>query len=193
MKFALIICLLVSFAIVSNAQAVSVVKQPETNTTPTIGEPEFVGNVVYIDSVKIVPLEKQRVVGKAKAGATLYVAGVGKVTASNVVTGARSSVRIPKSKIVSFIIRVKDNSTDPTTIINVFKLEQNQKKDNRFINVSSHGTFKGASSSDIAFITYTGSKYGVSSYRIDLADLQPGEYAITLDGSRDVFNMFGID
>ncbi len=53
--------------------------------------------------------------------------------------------------------------------------------------------FNQSTAADIDFIPFQASKYGQSSYLLQVDDLLPGEYAITLDGSRDVFNMFGVD
>ena len=158
----------------------------------TIPEPEYTGNIVYIDSGQARPLEKQK--ASAKAGASMYIVGVGKVKASNVVTGMRSPVRTNQRDSLSFIVRVTDNNVDPFQLINIFKLEQNPNKNNRFIEVSNVGTFSGASANDIAFLSFDAKKYGERSYMITIQkQLIPGEYAITIEGSRELFNMFGVD
>jgi hypothetical protein len=162
-------------------------------TSAQSNEPEFIGTIVYLDSTFQTPLEKQKAVIKAKAGASMYITGVGKVTGINYVTGVRSNVRVKKKQIVSFVVRVKDNNVDPFTIVNIFRLEQNVKKDHRFINVASQSTFGGSKSGDILFIPFTGKKFGLSSFLVELSGAQAGEYAITLDGSRDIFSCFGID
>jgi hypothetical protein len=40
---------------------------------------------------------------------------------------------------------------------------------------------------------FSGRRHGKASYRVVVAHLEPGEYAMTIEGSRDVFNMFGVD
>jgi hypothetical protein len=159
-----------------------------------IAEPEYTGNVVYIDNGKARPLEKQKVVTKAKAGASVYIVGVGKVKASNVVNGSRSPVRVIGRDSISLIIRVADNSVDPFQVVSIFQLEQNANKNNRSIEVSSAGTFTGTTHNDISLIPFEAKKYGEKSYLITLLNvLAPGEYALTIEGSRDLFNMFGVD
>lgn len=160
----------------------------------TIPEPEYTGNIVFIEDGQSKPLEKQKASTKAKAGASMYIVGVGKVKASNVVTGVRSPVRVPKKDSIQFIVRVFDNNVDPFELINIFKLEQNPNKNNRFIEISSVGTFSGASSNDISFIPFQAKKYGEKSFLVQIdKQLVPGEYAITLEGTRETFNMFGVD
>jgi hypothetical protein len=160
----------------------------------TIPEPEYTGNIIYIDNGQAKPLEKQKASGKAKAGVSLYIVGVGKVKGTNNVTGVRSPIRTIQRDSLSFIVRVTDNSVDPFQLINIFKLEQNSNKNIRFIEVSNTGTFSGASVGDIAFIPFEAKKYGEKSYLIRIQkQLVPGEYAITIEGSRDLFNMFGVD
>ncbi len=159
-----------------------------------IPEPEYVGNIVYINGGKAIPLEKQKASTKAKAGTSLYLTGIGKVKGSNVVSGLKSPVRIKRQEELQFIVRNTDNDVDPFQVINIFKLEQHQKKDFRFIQTSSSATFSGSSAMEIDFIPFVASKYGEDSYLISIQNnLDPGEYAITMDGSRDLFNMFGVD
>jgi hypothetical protein len=46
----------------------------------------------------------------------------------------------------------------------------------------------------IELLSFTSERYGESSYLLTLNEpLEAGEYAMTLDGSRDVFSMFGVD
>jgi len=159
-----------------------------------IPEPEYTGNVVYIDNGLAKPLEKQKAAAKAKAGASMYIVGIGKVKARNVVTGMRSPVRTSQRDSLSFIVRVTDNGVDPFQMINIFKLEQDPNKNNRSIEVSNAGTFSGVSANEIAFLSFDAKKYGEKSYLIRIQKpLIPGEYAITIEGSRDLFNMFGVD
>jgi hypothetical protein len=159
-----------------------------------IPEPEYAGNIVLVDGTKTKPLEKQKVSLKAKAGATMYVVGVGKVKASNIVTGARSPIRTQQRDSLTFIVRVQDNSTDPFNLINIFQLNSNTNKNQRSIEVASAGTFSGSSSNDIDLIPFVAKKYGEKSYILTIQRiLIPGEYAITVEGSRDVFNLFGVE
>lgn len=160
----------------------------------TISEPEYIGDIVYVNGNTGIPLEKQKSSAKAKAGASMYIVGAGKVKSTNIVDGIESPTRISKRDSIQLIVRVSDNNIDPFQIINIFKLEQNLKKGYRFIEVGSAATFKGSSAMEINFLTFEAKKYGTNSYLILFPNkLEPGEYAITLEGSRDVFKLFGID
>lgn len=164
----------------------------------TIQEPQYIGRMLYVSGDVGIPLEQQKASTKAKAGASMYVVGVGKVTGTNEVKGAESPVRIAASDRHQFIIRVPDNNMDPFQLINIFRLEQKIKskadKSVRIIETSSAATFSGSSAMDINMIEFESRKYGESSILITISSaLEPGEYAMTLEGSRDLFNMFGVD
>lgn len=90
-------------------------------------------------------------------------------------------------------MRVADSSVDTFKQNNIFKLEQNSNKNLRYLNVGSHRTLGGTKAADIEFISFDGRKYGKSSYLIEIGTLPGGEFAITLDGSSVIFNMFGVD
>ena len=90
------------------------------------------------------------------------------------------------------MFNVNQHDRDPAEVINFFRLEEDAKKERRTI-VTGTVNFNQSTAADIDFIPFQASKYGQSSYLVQVSDLPPGEYAITLDGSRDVFNMFGID
>jgi hypothetical protein len=77
-------------------------------------------------------------------------------------------------------------------VVNLFRLGKDIKKERRTI-VTGTVNFNQSTAADIDFIPFQASKYGQSSYLLQVYELPPGEYAITLDGSRDVFNMFGVD
>ncbi len=124
----------------------------------TIPEPEYIGNIVFVDSGHPKALEKQKASTKTKAGASMYIVGAGKIKSSNVVEGARSPIRILKRDSIQFIVRVANNDMDPFQLFNIFKLDQNQNKNTRYIEIGSLGTFSGASSNDISFIPFQAKK-----------------------------------
>ncbi len=168
------------------------------NSDINIPEPQYIGRMLYVSGDEGIPLEQQKASTKAKAGASMFVVGVGKVTGTNEVKGAASPVRVEASEKLQFIIRVPDNNMDPFQLINIFRLEpkikSNADKSVRVIETSSAATFSGSSAMDINMIEFESRKYGESSILITVASaLVPGEYAMTLQGSRDLFNMFGVD
>jgi len=161
-------------------------------------EPQYTGRIIFVNGNNAIPLEKKKASAKAKAGASMYLTGIGKVTGTNNIIGVKSPVRIAQAEKHQFIIRVSDNNIDPFQLLNIFKLEQKIKKtaskSYRFIETSSAETFSGSSAMDIGYIPFTAEKYGDYSFLITLTKpLAPGEYAMTLEGSRVTFNMFGID
>ncbi len=161
-------------------------------------EPQYIGRIIYVNGDEALPLEQQKASSSTKAGASVYITGIGKVTGSNNIKGVKSPVRIQNSDHFQFIVRVADNNVDPFQLLNIFKLEQKIKnkedKSYRFIETTSAETFSGSSSMDIGFIEFDAIKYGEHSFLITITQaLESAEYAMTLEGSRNIFNMFGID
>jgi hypothetical protein len=151
-----------------------------------IAEPEYVGNVIAVQSATGVDLEKQRASNHARSG--LF-----RAASSNIVQRAKSPVRLSSAEALQFIVRAESNAIDPTQLVNIFQLISDPGRDYRYIQTGTQGMFT-SSSMAIDFLPFTGKQYGKSSYLLTISQpLDAGEYAITLDGSRDVFNMFGID
>lgn len=161
-----------------------------------ITEPEFSETFIYVnDSIGSgIKLEQQTCSARSKANGVSYVPVVGmfagKSTSKGVVQGAKSTVQIDKSRKTYFIVKVKDNSIDPTTVINIFKLYPS--KEERHVIVATAKTMGGTKAGEIEFLKFTGKKYGTSSYLIELDNLESGEYAMTLPIHREIFNMFGV-
>jgi hypothetical protein len=166
------------------------------NAQTKIEEPEFSGNVVYVnDSIGSgIRLETQTASIKTNANGMAYVPVIGifagKATSKNAIQGVASSVQIDKRIKVQFIVKVSDNSIDPVTVINVFKLKVEKNK--RTIDLASASALGSSKSGDIAYLTFQGKKYGKSSYLLTIDTIEPGEYAITLANRRDIFNLFGV-
>lgn len=164
--------------------------------TIKITEPEFSGVILMVQNDSTgVPLEKQKSYVATKG---MSFAGIGKGSVVNLVNGTTSPVRTKSKTKLTFIVKVKDNSIDPTQIINLFKLEKNS--DNRYVVVQKSkaqgwvGASAGATTMDINFLSFTAKKYGTSSYIITVdPSIEPGEYAMTIEGSRFMFNLFGVD
>jgi hypothetical protein len=159
----------------------------------SVPEPEFTGIVLLVKpDGQAEQLEKQKAASASKAhiGAALF--GVSKAKGLNMVSGVQSPVRVFGGEKLSFIVKVKENGRDPVEVVNLFRLGKDIKKERRTI-VTGTVNFNQSTAADIDFIPFQASKYGQSSYLLQVYELPPGEYAITLDGSRDVFNMFGVD
>lgn len=172
---------------VSNAQI-------KTSAEIKITEPEFSDNIVYVDKIDGtgIQLEKQTISISAKlnAGAFIPIVGIfSKSKGKNVVKGNSSPIKITKNAKIYFIVKVSDNSTDPTSRINIFKLKKT--KDTRTLETASTNVLE-TKANDIDYLSFIGKKYGKSSYIIELDNMEVGEYAITLENRRDLFNMFSV-
>lgn len=208
MKIKLIL-LTLSFAAVTYSQDSLVIKKSKLSNTipaialipnsPKIKEPQYTGRMLYVKNFNLGQyLEQQKASSKIKVSALTYVPGLGKTTGTNKIKGAQSSVRLEEKENLQFIVRVQDNNVDPFQLINIFKLEKKIKKKKaksfRYVETLKVETFSGASSMDIKLYQFDAEKYGDYSFLVTITEpLKMGEYAITLEGSRGLFNMFGID
>lgn len=168
-----------------------------TLSAQTIEEPEFIGETLLVKSDNsTTPLEKQLTQNRTVASTGLILSGIGKVRQQIQIEGCCANVKIGKNDDVKFIIRSVDNNTDPLSIIRVFKLEQ--KKKYRRAEIGSISSLGSSKSNNLEYVTFTGKKYGTSSYIIKLNNLEPGEYGITisnpnaLDEKQTVVSTFAV-
>ncbi|WP_313387094.1 hypothetical protein [Chishuiella sp.] len=164
-----------------------------------VSEPEFVGETILlkIDNTTT-PLEKELTQNRTVASTGLLLSGIGKVRSQVQIEGCCAEVKIGKNDDVKFIIRAVDNNTDPLSIIKVFKFEQ--KKKYRRAEMSATSNFGSSKSNNLDYISFSGKKYGESSYLIKLnsSELEPGEYGITisnpnsLDQKQTVISTFAV-
>ena len=160
----------------------------------TNAEPEFVGQVLLVvdGDTQAKQLEKQKASTATKADIGPAIIHVRSGKGMNVVNGAASPVRTSKRTNVRLIVKVGDNSKDPADIVNLFKMQQDRGKEKRVLIVGKV-LFNKSSSMDIEMLHFKASKYGTGSFLLELPEMEPGEYALTLEGSRGVFNLFGVD
>lgn len=163
-----------------------------------LAEPEFTGEVFLVkDGQSEGLLEKSPVQVKSKAGAGVYIVGIGSVKTRMTVAGCCSGVRFNTSDKVQFIVRAVDNKTDPTSIIRIFEFDK--KKKERRAELASSSTFGGTSSNNLKLLTFTAKKFGEGSYLITPDELREGEFGIhitnpnALDEKMTVVSTFGID
>lgn len=179
MKITILLSAALMFNIVAHGQQIK------------IAEPEYKGNVLLIKGGAGISLEKQKASIKRNLSASLLLVGMGKAKSSSVVEGISSTVRTSMHHNVQFIVKAPDYEMDPTDLINFFQLEV--KKDTRLVLGGSSDSFGTTRLNNIKMIPFTAVKYGQSSYLITVEDIKPGEYALTLEGTRGNFNMFGVD
>ncbi len=173
----------------NNKSSESTHSSPYKINTP---EPEYVGTILQIDEKGNVlnTLETKKSAVRSNANAGVFIVGVGKVKARNYVKERTSPVRISKGKIL-LLAKVTNSKINPKEIFNIFKLEQGKK--DRSIVVGEAHTFAGSKVSEIDFLPFNAYPYKDSSFIVELNIEEPGEYAVTLDSSRETFQLFGID
>lgn len=184
------------FAIV----AVSAFAQDADNGSKIrIEEPEYVGQVVFLTSdTTAVALQKE---SWTTGSSSTHIGAV----LGAVIPGA---AMLDKTKMVStiagpaaaqefacttarFIIRAKDNDMDPTGCVGIYRFVVNKKK-NRERKMAEMGLLSGTSfNTGATDVVFTAKKYGESSYIIEAA-IEPGEYAIDLQGSGNAMSTFRI-
>lgn len=145
-----------------------------------IAEPEFSGTIVNVNisAVNGLPLETAKIVIKTKAGASVYITGIGKSKTKATVKGSTSAVKVKKDSILRFVYRASDNSVNPVDVIQLIRFKV--KGDNRETDLATAGTFTGTSSGDIGFVQFTATKYKTSSYLVTVINLAAGEYGFSL-------------
>lgn len=174
----------------SGHQLGTVVKNSPYNIN--IPEPEYVGTILLVNEQGNVlnTLETGKAALRTNANAGVFIVGIGSIKSRNFVKGKSSPVRVNKGKIL-LVARVMNSHINPNEIFDVFKLNQGRK--DRSVVVAESHSFAGSKSSDIDFIPFTAYPYKDNSFLLELNINEAGEYAITLDSSRMIFNLFGVD
>lgn len=146
----------------------------------TVAEPEFADEtLLLVSSTEGILLKRENGTIKTKAGASLYLTGIGKIKSRLTLAGVQSVNTAKGASRTRLIIKAKDNETDPNSFINIFKFEIYNKKERRY-QLSEIGTLSKAETSNLSSIEFKAKKYGESSYLIQMDDLTPGEYGIVL-------------
>ncbi|MDO4756224.1 MAG: hypothetical protein Q4A54_07770, partial [Parabacteroides sp.] len=125
-----------------------------------INEPQFIGEVLLVKSNSTaIPLEKMSATIKTKAGASVYLTGIGSIKSRIHVNGAQSKVRCSQADgPIVLIVRAANNENDPNSFIRVFNFEQ--KSNERRAEMSKVNTFAGSSDNNFSYIEYNAEKYG---------------------------------
>ena len=94
------------------------------NAQITVAEPDFAEETLLLTSDdKGVLLNRENGTVKAKAGASLYLTGIGKIKSRLTLKGIHSVNETKGASTTRLIIKGKDNLTDPNSFINIFKFE----------------------------------------------------------------------
>ena len=160
------------------------------NAQTSLTEPDFIGEVVALskDGEGIV-LEKVNAQVKVKD----QLMGLEKKI---YVQGKKSSIRLSKGKI-QLIVRAVDNNTDPMSIVRVFKFSVGKT---RKATVAKQNEITGnVSENHFKYVSFSGKKYGTSSYFLTINNIGEGEYGITINNPNKVdekmliVSCFGVD
>jgi len=146
----------------------------------TVPEPEFAEETIMLlsDSVGSL-LKRENGTIKTKAGASLYLTGIGKVKTRLTLAGPQSVNKVNGASTTRLIIKAKDNNTDPNSFVNVFKFDIYKNKERRY-QLAESGTLSKTETNNLSSVEIKAKKYGESSYLIQIDDLTPGEYGIVL-------------
>ena len=145
----------------------------------TVEEPEFAEETLLLTSdSQGVKLSRENGTIKTKAGASLYLTGIGKVKSRLTLKGIKSTSKTVGGPTTRLIVKAADNKTDPNSFISIFKFEI-KGKERRYL-LAEAGTLSKTESNNLSSVDYKAKKYGESSYYIVLEDLTPGEYGIVI-------------
>jgi len=157
----------------------------------SIKEPKYIGEIFAVtDDSEFVKLEQQKMSGKINYNASALLIGIGKAKSKNVISGSSSPVRLKEGNPFKFIIKTGNQQINPNEYFNVFSLESSKEK--RYVKVGQSNSFGTSKSMDLDYQTFKATPYGKHSFLIEISSLEKKEYAITIKGSRDIFNMFGV-
>lgn len=142
-------------------------------------EPEFIGetNLLCITGTDTICIatEKKMGVVKAKAGASLYLIGIGSVKSRIQVDGATSNCVGSSTNDYRLIVKAANNNQDPNSFIQILKFEVNGNK--RRCVIAKSNTFGGSQAGAEEVVTFQGKKYGSSAYLLNIPS-NPGEYGV---------------
>lgn len=145
----------------------------------TVTEPEFAEETLLLTSNNEgVKLNRENGTIKTKAGASLYLTGIGKVKSRLTLKGIQSLSKAKGSSTTKLIIKAANNLTDPNSFISIFKFEI--KGDERRYQLAESGTLSKTETNNLSSVDFKAKKYGESSYYIFMDDLTPGEYGIVM-------------
>ena len=95
----------------------------------SVAEPEFAEQTLLLTSdSKGTLLTRENGTVKTKAGASLYLTGIGKVKSRLTVAGTTSKSAVQGGRTTRLIVKAKDNATDPQSFISIFKFEVKGKE-----------------------------------------------------------------
>ncbi|PHS63951.1 MAG: hypothetical protein COB12_08815 [Flavobacterium sp.] len=172
-----------------NSDNQTVNNQPEHSTkkaiynfnTITVEEPQFMGQIFYVDNNTQRDLEENVYYIKKGASAGRKITGIGKVNAIFMIDGLSSPVKIQAQDKLYFICNYGGNNYLPSKIIQMLKFDQ-KKRTREYIVSSSSNASGDTENNKFSFIKFRAKKYGNESYIIEFSNLTPGEYGFSIGG-----------
>lgn len=151
----------------------------------TVAEPEFAEETILLtsDSTGVLLIREDATI-KTKAGASLYLTGIGKVKSRLTLKGVRSLNHTRTDAPARLIVKAMDNRTDPHSFINIFKFTRKGKE--RRYQLAESGTLSKTEQNNLSSVNYQAKKFGDSSYYIVLEDATSGEYGIVFGDPNSV-------
>lgn len=148
----------------------------------TVPEPDFEGQIFYVDNNTQIALEENMYHVKGGASVGRMITGVGKVKAIIVVNGSSSPIKLSKKEKTYFICNYNgNNNTLPSKVIECLKFDVHKKT--REKTIASQSNVNGQSESgNIDLEKFIAKKYGKHSYLIEFTDLDLGEYGFSIGG-----------
>lgn len=158
-------------------------------------EPNFIGEVYLLNEKgEYVQLDKETGV---------YTRGISLIENSwNVlsleIAGNRAQTRITQPTI-KLVVRAAENNSDPLSIITIYRLNVKKKKRTTVLSENNKGTLMKSRTHTKNHISFSGKKYGNSSYLLIINDITPGEYGIVVanpnnkDANKVIVSCFGVD
>jgi len=159
-------------------------------------EPEFIGEAYIVESQgSIKQLDKE--IASFTRGIS-WKANSWDALSLEVEGGAAKS-RISKCQSVKLVVKASDNNSDPLSIINIYRFRSKKKKRVTVLSENNSGTLMKSRTHTKNQLSFTGKKYGTSSYLLTIDNIDLGEYGIVVtnpnnvDEKRIVISCFGVD
>ena len=165
-----------------------------------VKEPNFIGEIYLLTSDSTyITLQKTAAKIQAKSnGLSMLVPLASQVKSHLILQGNKAESRIKKDENpIQLIVRCKNNDYEATNIISLLPFEV-KKKERRYL-MNKVSLLGGSSVESMEGIPYKFEKYGDSSYKIILENIEVGEYGLMVSEGENSpnsflgFRCFGID
>ena len=154
-----------------------------------VQEPEYLGTFFLLEpgSGKLIRLERQPAAHKVE----VHAMGFGGASSTIEIRGEKSPLRYKEGQKLDFVVLASSQQVDPQGLVEFFFLQPDDGMRKILAGKGSMGSSE--TTMGAAAVPFDASKYGASSFRVTPTELlPPGEYGLSVPGSKDVF-LFGVD